>query len=396
MRPTRIALAVTLAAACAPPAPPERVFFGNLHSHTAFSDGTGTPEDAYTRARDSAGLHFLAITDHNYPGSDGTGDRKDGVEMGREPTLYTGPRPDAIILTARRMSEDGRFIALYGQEFSAQDSGNHMNVFEVDAVIDVPSGRFDSLVGWMTARPEAQRHLPIVQLNHPVRYDRADEYGADDFDTPATWIATLDRFVRLIEVVNGPWAAPIQGPPDEVMEADYRHFLNLGFHVAPTANQDNHYSNWGTVNDIRTGVVATALTRDAILAALRNRHAYATEDKNLEVVARVNGRLAGSIIDAIPAAGAALDVTLTIRDADEPDATYSVTVYSDAGPGGPAADSVASFPLRGDSPARRPYRLDGVQFQGTGSYLYLRVTQTGPDARTDRAWLAPVWFEGRP
>lgn len=43
-----------------------QVFFGNLHSHTSFSDGSATPEVAYTHARDVAGLDFLAITEHNH------------------------------------------------------------------------------------------------------------------------------------------------------------------------------------------------------------------------------------------------------------------------------------------------------------------------------------------
>jgi hypothetical protein len=45
--------------------PDVSVFFGNLHSHTALSDGSSTPAEAYERARDVAGLDFLAITDSN-------------------------------------------------------------------------------------------------------------------------------------------------------------------------------------------------------------------------------------------------------------------------------------------------------------------------------------------
>lgn len=38
----------------------------------------------------------------------------DGRGIGTDATLYKGPRSDALILTARRMTEDGRFVALYG------------------------------------------------------------------------------------------------------------------------------------------------------------------------------------------------------------------------------------------------------------------------------------------
>ena len=35
-----------------------QVFFGNLHSHTSYSDGSGTPDDAFRHARNTAGLDF--------------------------------------------------------------------------------------------------------------------------------------------------------------------------------------------------------------------------------------------------------------------------------------------------------------------------------------------------
>ena len=40
------------------------VYSGNLHSHTAYSDGTGTPAQVYQFAR-ASGLDFYAITDHS-------------------------------------------------------------------------------------------------------------------------------------------------------------------------------------------------------------------------------------------------------------------------------------------------------------------------------------------
>ena len=41
-------------------------FFGNLHSHTSYSDGVLTPTDAFIVARDAADMDFLAVTDHGY------------------------------------------------------------------------------------------------------------------------------------------------------------------------------------------------------------------------------------------------------------------------------------------------------------------------------------------
>ena len=42
------------------------LYVGNLHSHTSYSDGSGTPAQAFEYARDVASIDFLAITDHHH------------------------------------------------------------------------------------------------------------------------------------------------------------------------------------------------------------------------------------------------------------------------------------------------------------------------------------------
>jgi len=59
-----------------------RVFCGNLHSHTGYSDGSGTPAEAYEHARDVARLDFLAVTEHNHAQA--------GAISGNH-ALYNGP-----------------------------------------------------------------------------------------------------------------------------------------------------------------------------------------------------------------------------------------------------------------------------------------------------------------
>lgn len=41
------------------------VYFGNLHSHTSYSDGSGTPAQTYKYARDTADIDFLALNAFN-------------------------------------------------------------------------------------------------------------------------------------------------------------------------------------------------------------------------------------------------------------------------------------------------------------------------------------------
>ena len=41
------------------------MFFGNLHSHNGFTDGSRTPAYAYDYARNVAKLDFLGVTEHS-------------------------------------------------------------------------------------------------------------------------------------------------------------------------------------------------------------------------------------------------------------------------------------------------------------------------------------------
>lgn len=36
----------------------QSIFFGNLHSHTSYSDGSATPDETYLHARDVAQIDF--------------------------------------------------------------------------------------------------------------------------------------------------------------------------------------------------------------------------------------------------------------------------------------------------------------------------------------------------
>jgi hypothetical protein len=76
----------------------------------------------------------------------------------------------------------------------------------------------------------------------------------------------------MIEVVNGPG---LTNPKDDqvlfgtLKPAFYYAYLNLGLHLAPTGDQDNHYRTWGTLTETRTVVIAPKLTRSEILKAIK-------------------------------------------------------------------------------------------------------------------------------
>lgn len=372
----------------------ERVFFGNLHSHTSYSDGSGTPDDAYQHARNVARLDFLAITEHNHSAAESgaSADRRDGILIATNPSLYNGSDPKSLLSTAARFHQDGVFAAIYGQEFSSISKGNHVNVFEVPNVITVPNGDFGRLIDqWLPNNLDSTGAPAIIQFNHPALLDNeSNEYGADDFPSPEEWIRKMGAHASLIEILNGPAMTRTAGnAPEEVMEGDYLHYLTLGFHLAPTADQDNHYFTWGTATDARTAVITDSLTKPKILEAMRSRHVYATEDKNLRLIFRVNGRLCGDRISPAPAPNSPLQIQYSIQDDDEPQAEYQIEVFRGGIGSSQVARMVNTVPAEGNSNGT----IEDVQYTGGIQYVFFKVTQTGEDGDKDRAWTAPVWFE---
>jgi arabinogalactan endo-1,4-beta-galactosidase len=386
--------AAARSAAVEAPRPPARpytrnllgvnVYFGNLHAHTAVSDGTGTPEEAYAYARDVAGLDFLALTEHNHL----MGGDKATWETRR--TMYAGPAASALVPAAEAANRDGKFVALYGQEYSSMSKGNHINVFDVKEVIDVPNGDFAGLMAWMQKNPDSSGRVPVVQFNHPAlgkwgghQSPGPKEYGRDDFGGEKEWVAAMGGVTSLIELLNGePAAESIFKRAPQIMDQDYLRYLQLGFRLAPTGNQDNHKKMWGDATDARTGLLAPELTRPALLQAMRDRHAYASEDKNLAVVIRVNGALCGDVLKT----PGPLAIQYELADADETDASYTLDALKGQ-VGGALPAVVKSLPLTALGGT-----LDGVTLDAPGEFVLFRVTQSSSHGQ-DRVWTAPVWLE---
>jgi hypothetical protein len=365
----------------------EKVFFGNLHSHTSYSDGSGKPDEAYDHARD-AKLDFLALTEHNH--AEAVGD--DHIGIGLDHGLYNGPGPDSLISIAKAKTVDGRFVALYGQEFSTISVGNHMNVLDVGEVITVEKGRFDKLLAFLSTRKGSDGKPCILMMNHPSNTldILPKEYGRDDFNGVQDFVKRMGAETRLIQVINGPGQAPGDNhPPAKPDEQAFFKYLNMGFMVAPTADQDNHRKNWGSATPARTAIIAPELTKKALLDAIRRRHVYATEDPNLRVIIKVNGHLCGDVLPVLPARSR-LDITYEIAD-DEPGADCIIKVFGDRVGGNPAA-LIGSFPAERDPSGNVRGRIEDVVSSGVPQYLFFKVTQIDEDGGEDDAWTAPIWF----
>ncbi len=75
------------------------------------------------------------------------------------------------------------------------------------------------------------------------------------------------------------------------VDSDWHYYLLQGFHLAPTANHDNHYANWGTGHSSRTAIIASELSEAALLDAMDKRRVYASEDENTAISFYADGRV---------------------------------------------------------------------------------------------------------
>jgi trimeric autotransporter adhesin len=368
----------------------DNIYFGNLHSHTAYSDGTGTPRQAYDHARTVAKLDFLAITEHNHSKAGSTGDDPLNLNMALNHALYNGPAASSLIATANQINLQfpNQFVALYGQEFSTNSGGNHINVFDVGEVISeelVPNKRFDVLYGsWLSTHLDSTNAPAIVQFNHPKSLE--EDYGMLNYSSLEAVRVAAAPYVRTIQIINGPHSAKEPGHRvDNIKWRRYLEYLNAGFRLAPTADQDNHFLTHGSATDHRTAVLAAALTKAEILKAIRLRRVYATQDKNLKVWFTINGQPLGSVLTV--AAGTPLQIKVRLSDADEPGARYRVSLRRDVvGSEVDAKDELAGSDRTGDG------AVDFDQFQHTAEdeYFVVQIVQTGGDG-ADMIWTAPIW-----
>ncbi len=249
-----------------PPAYAYNIYYGNLHAHCSFSDGIGTPSQAYQYARDTANVDVQALTDHTH--------------------MLTSSEYSNIVWTASQYTEDGVFVALAGQEHGSLSTTHpgafgHMNFFESTSLIpQYDNGGTDyryNLSGtysWLINHTDGILGAPLYAVfNHPYETGGC---GADAQFHDFAYSVTGDSAMSLTEIRNG--------RRSESYEQEYFEVLAKGWHVGVTANQDNHEGHWGdqpnpySGGDIYlTGILADTLTKEAILVALKDRRTFAME-----------------------------------------------------------------------------------------------------------------------
>ena len=333
------------------------LYFGDLHSHTSYSDGEGVPDEAFAAAR-AAGADFLALTDHHY-------------------LLLDWEWADTL-RSADENNIDGEFVALAGYEYFLAGI-NEINIYGTttlppDAGL-VPQAYYkgDRMTGgsffpwiydWIAGEPGA-----IGQWNHPLSYGCPVCWDYYQFDF---WNEERDLAMGMLECYN--WGD---------RESSYIKALDAGWHMMPTATADDHYGEWISGTEVRTVLLAPSLTREDLYEAMREGRGYATQDSNLEIRYTLNGAVMGSVLSDVT--GVTASIHIVDPDGVADDAITLVEIMTNGG------EVVAS--LEGDGSCVFDW---DVSFEAVDdSYYFVRVhtesNELGLSGVT--AWTAPVWVD---
>lgn len=351
-------------------------YFGQLHSHTQYSDGAGSLESAlaYVKALpDNANVDFVAFTDHsNYFDKSGAANPEGALYDMTKATEYSQQTwksyKDAV--AAFNADNAGSMVAIAGFEMTWSGGPGHINTFNTPGIVSRNNTTLNNktkdagLQAYYKLLSQTEGVDSISQFNHPgTTFGNFIDFGY--------WDAVVDTRMYMVEVGNGEGQIGAGGyyPSYE----QYIMALDKGWHVAPTNNQDNHKGKWGNANDARDVILTDDFTEDGIYAALRARRMYATEDKNLDLDYTVNGNMMGSIID-VPEK---LNFEISFNDPDRTDSIAKVELVVNSGKVAYTWDSAADLAKGSVS----------VELAPEYTYYFVRVTEGDGDL----AVTAPVW-----
>ena len=366
--------------------PVNNYYFGNLHSHSDYSDGNQdnpglTPYDDYQYAMASQCMDYLGIAEHNhFTSNNNPGNRLSTYVLGiSQATNFTTANPG--------------FIALYGMEWGVISNGGHVLVYgngmnnlwgwETGSGVWGASSNYNEFVAKSDYTSAAGLFQKVNNNSATNTFASLAHPNANDYGNIANvaYNAAYDTAIAATAVENGPSTSTntTYSNPGSSMSYlwYYQKLLSKGYHLAPTIDHDNHNTTFGRTTYSRSAIVAPALTKTEIINGFHNMHVYATQDCDTKVDFTLNTRIMGSTL--VAAGAPVINVNLT-------DATTSVTgavikiMY-----GVPGSD-ILPVEIYSSIGSTLTYIDNNFANLATG-YYYIDITNG-----TKRIVTAPVWY----
>ncbi|MEZ4220536.1 MAG: phospholipase D-like domain-containing protein [Polyangiaceae bacterium] len=395
---------------------------------------------AFEYARDVGKMDFMALSPHCRDGGEDPGD-----DANMSPEGYAAmsdaaravSTPEFLALPSMEWSTNsagnhigifgsrviaktdrGRFDSMYGQFLPSRDAQgdrpmfmlNHPKTFQSDPA--VLAGSWDMVFG-----------VNLLDIPKASERDKKfNDFGIDDYFPLAgqrdSWLrgeavpdeAVVDEtwrnllkeagpYARLAEVTLGRGTDLGSETPQNpsIVESfeqpgtferrthvrpDYEYFLSRGFHVAPAANHDNHFANWGSGHTSRTALIAAGLSEAQALDAIEQREVYASEDENLVLRVYAFGRV--PMGGSIQSPDSSVPLRVYVEDPDYA-GPFDVRIYAGS-IGKREVTLVSELPGVGAG-----WQSVSLSLPDIGEhFFYVEVHATDVDRE---AWSAPIWVE---
>ena len=261
-----------------------RVLFGDLHGHSALSDGTGTPEDYYAYARDVAGLDFAALTDHDHWGM---------RFVDESPELW-----DEILAANRAAHQPGRFVVLHGYEWTSWIHGHRHVLFFDDRpqIYSSMDPRYeDPRDLWSALRGRKALTIPHHSGGGPI---------------PTDWSIPPDPELEpLVEIASVHGVSEASDAPGSIYSpvagAFARDALDRGYELGFMGGGDSHDGHPGLalLSSNQGGLVAVLdaeSSREGLYEAFRSRRVYATNGTRTLLFTTLDEQPMGSRVPPSP------------------------------------------------------------------------------------------------
>ncbi|HED64056.1 MAG TPA: DUF3604 domain-containing protein [Planctomycetes bacterium] len=256
------------------------VLWADLHGHSNLSDGTGTPDDYLSYARDVAALDVICLTDHDHWGM---------LFLDEHPELWRSIQ-DAM----ERFHEPHSFVTLIGYEWTNWIYGHrHVLYFEetgplfssIDPRYETPTQLWNSLAG----------HRALTFAHHSAGGPIATDWSF----SPDPRFETVTEIVSVhgnSESRDAPYPIPDPVPGNTVRDA-----LGRGYRLGFIGSGDSHDGHPGLAQIASpsggglAAILTDDLTRDGIYRALRARRVYATNGPRILLRMAVDDTRMGGI-----------------------------------------------------------------------------------------------------
>lgn len=253
------------------------IYWGDIHGHSAMSDGTGTPDEYFEYAREIAGLDFCSLTDH------------DAFGFIPLDAINWQCQLDRI----KNHHKPGEFVIFPAYEWTSWIYG-HRNVYfksPNSQVFSSSNQQFDTLPElWNALKKFESMTIPHHVAGGPIAAD---------------WSQHNPEFEPVVEIcsVHGSsesWNCPgfIYNPQKG---STVRDALDRGYKLGIFASSDCHDGHPGIHprgQTVRGLIAARAedLTRENIWQAIRRRAVYGTSGVRMYLSFEINNYPMGSII----------------------------------------------------------------------------------------------------